>query len=47
MCFVHALLPGVFCTKASSTICELHDRMVINRRRPDEKTIAASQPRAA
>jgi hypothetical protein len=47
MCFVHALLPGVFCTKASSMIGELHERMLVNRRRPDEKAIAASQPRAA
>ena len=47
VCFVHALLPGVFCTKASSTICELHDRMVINRRRLDEKEISAGQVRAA
>ena len=47
MCFVHALLPGVFCTKASSMIGELHERMLVNRRRPDGKAIAASQPRAA
>lgn len=46
-CFVHALLPGVFCTKASSTICELHERMVVNRSRLSEKQIAAGQPRAA
>ena len=47
LCIVHALLPGVFCTKASSMIGELHDRMIVNRRRPDEKVIAASQARAA
>ena len=47
VCFVHALLPGVFCTKASSTIGELHDRMIVNRRRLEEKQIRAGQPRAA
>ena len=46
-CFVHAVLPGVFCTRGSSTICELHDRMVVNRRRPDEKEMSPSQARAA
>ena len=46
-CFVHALLPGVFCTKASSTICDLHESMVTNRRRLAEKPIGAGQPRAA
>ena len=47
VCFVHALLPGVFCTKASSTIGELHDRMIVNRRRPDERSMADRQARAA
>lgn len=47
VCFVHALLPGVFCTKASSTIGELHDRMIVNRRRLDEKPMSPGQARAA
>lgn len=33
VCMVHALIPGVCCTKASEMIGELHDRMVTNRRR--------------
>ena len=47
VCFVHALLPGVFCTKASSTIGELHDRMIVNRRRLEEKEMNPGQARAA
>lgn len=47
VCFVHALLPGVFCTKASSTIRDLHESMVTNRRRPAEKPLTDRQPRAA
>jgi hypothetical protein len=47
VCFVHALLPCVFCSKASSTIGELHDRMIVNRRRLDEQRLANRQPRAA
>jgi hypothetical protein len=42
VCLVHALLPGLFCTRASDTIGELHDRMIVKRRQP-----AARQPRAA
>ena len=33
VCFVNALIPGAFCTKGSDMICELHERMVVNRRR--------------
>ena len=33
VCLVHALIPGAFCTKGSDMICELHERMVTNRRR--------------
>ncbi len=47
VCLVHALLPGVFCTKASDTICDLHESMVTNRRRPAEKPLTDRQPRAA
>lgn len=47
VCLVHALLPGLFCTKASDTIGELHERMIANRRQPAEKLIAERQRRAA
>jgi len=47
VCLVHALLPGVFCTKASDTICDLHERVVVNRRQLAEKPLGAGQPRAA
>ena len=33
VCLIHAVLPGVYCTKASEMIGELHDRMITNRRR--------------
>ena len=46
-CFVHAFLPGVFCSKGSETICELHDRMVVNRRRGTEESMPAREVRAA
>jgi len=42
-CVVHGLIPGVFVTTGSDTVCRLHDRMVINRRRhaaPDRSTVA-------
>jgi len=32
VCLIHGLLPGVFCTRAGDTICELHERMITNRR---------------
>ena len=32
VCLLHGLLPFAFCFKASDTICELHERMVTNRR---------------
>ncbi len=32
-CLVHAIIPGAFCTKGSDLVCELHERMVTNRRR--------------
>ncbi len=32
-CLIHALLPFLFVKTASSMIDELHDRMVVNRRR--------------
>jgi Family of unknown function (DUF6356) len=33
ICFVHALIPGALATRGSDMICELHERMVTNRRR--------------
>ncbi len=33
LCLVHAVIPGVCCTKGSEMICDLHERMVTNRRR--------------
>ena len=32
-CIAHAVIPGAFCTTGSESIRELHDRMVVNRRR--------------
>ncbi len=39
-CLVHGVLPFLFVTTGSKTIAELHDRMVINRRRA--ATLSAS-----
>jgi hypothetical protein len=47
VCLVHALIPGVCCTKASEMIGELHDRMITNRRRPDETGLSMENRRAA
>ena len=33
VCLVHAVIPGVCCTKGSDMIAELHERMITNRRR--------------
>ena len=33
VCLVHALVPGVYCSKASEMIGELHERMVTGRRK--------------
>jgi hypothetical protein len=32
-CVLHGLLPAVFVTRGSDTICALHERMVVKRRR--------------
>lgn len=32
-CMVHGLLPALFVTRGSDTICALHERMVKNRRK--------------
>ena len=47
VCLLHGLLPSLFCTSASATIGELHDRMVVNRRRVADESIAAREARAA
>ena len=47
VCFVHALIPGVCCTKASEMIGELHDRMITNRSRLAERQRAAMPTRRA
>ena len=47
VCFVHALIPGICCTKASEMIGDLHDRMITNRRRLAERQQAAMPTRRA
>lgn len=47
ICFVHALIPGVYCTKASEMIGELHNRMITNRRRQAENQPSAMPTRRA
>ncbi len=32
-CMVHGLLPAVFVTRGSDTVCALHERMVVKRRK--------------
>ena len=40
-CFCHAFLPFLFVTTGSSTIAELHDRMVVNRQQHAPGRLAA------
>lgn len=47
VCLVHALVPGVCCTRASEMIGELHERMVTNRRRLATGAGRAMEPRRA
>jgi hypothetical protein len=47
ICLVHALIPGAFCTKGSDMICELHERMVTNRRRLAESRALPMESRKA
>ena len=47
VCLVHAILPGVFCTKASDMIGELHERMITNRRRLAEERARCPEIRRA
>jgi hypothetical protein len=37
-CMVHGLLPAVFVTRGSDTICALHERMVVKRRKGSRST---------
>lgn len=47
VCFVHAVIPGVCCTKGSDLIGELHERMVTNRRRQTESRPLPMETRKA
>jgi hypothetical protein len=47
LCIVHALIPGAFCNKGSDMICELHERMVTNRRRVAESRSLRVETRRA
>ncbi len=47
VCLVHALIPGVGSTKGSEIICELHERMVTNRRRQAETPAIPMETRRA
>jgi hypothetical protein len=47
VCIVHAFVPGVFCKTASGMICELHDRMVMNRSRLSQPPVSVETRRAA
>jgi hypothetical protein len=48
VCMVHAIVPGAFATAGSDVICELHERMVTNRRRKAEaRSLALESRRAA
>jgi len=48
VCLVHAAIPGAFCTKGSDLICELHERMVTNRRQlAESRELPVSARKAA
>ena len=47
VCIAHAFVPGVCCSKGSEIIGELHDRMIVNRRRPDPADLTMENRRAA
>lgn len=47
VCLVHAVIPGVCCTKGSDMIVELHERMVTNRRRTTESQVLPMGARRA
>lgn len=47
VCLAHAFVPGIACSKGSEIIGELHDRMIMNRRRPDPAELPMESRRAA
>ncbi len=47
VCLVHALIPGVCSTRGSEMICELHERMVTNRRREAQSPSMPMETRRA
>jgi len=47
VCMVHAIVPGAFATAGSDMICELHERMVVNRRRKADMRAVLLQTRKA
>jgi hypothetical protein len=47
VCLVHAVIPGVCCTKGSDMVGELHERMVTNRRRLEQPQDLAMETRRA
>jgi hypothetical protein len=47
VCMLHAIVPGAFCTTGSDTISELHERMVVNRRRKAEARVPLLETRKA
>jgi uncharacterized protein DUF6356 len=47
VCLVHAVIPGVCCTKSSEMISDLHERMVTNRRRRAESRALSTETRKA
>jgi hypothetical protein len=47
VCMVHAIVPGAFCTTGSDTIHDLHEKMVINRRRKAQSRALPMEPRRA
>ena len=47
LCLVHAVIPGVCCTKGSEMICDLHERMVTNRRSKVESRAVPLETRRA
>ena len=47
VCLVHALIPGICATRGSDMICELHERMVTNRRQQAESRTLSMETRKA
>jgi Family of unknown function (DUF6356) len=38
-CMVHGLLPALFVTRGSDTVCALHERMVVKRRKGSRSSV--------